>query len=226
VAPQGRHPCRDQSSSPLRLARISPPTRRVLLAASALARPTVDLVLEATASDGSTRSSLDQAVDAEVVAVHSGAVRFTHPLLSSVLYAEASAEERRRLYRRRLRRQRAARESLDEARQLFETLRAARWTDRATTELARIAGRASNPFALTPTEEQVATLVADGRTNPEVAASLFISVKTVEANLTRIYRKLGVSSRRELTRRIQDIPPSAQFKRSSWAALVPPNPTP
>jgi DNA-binding NarL/FixJ family response regulator len=53
--------------------------------------------------------------------------------------------------------------------------------------LARIAGRASNPLALTPTEEQVATLVADGRTNHEVAASLFISVKTVEANLTRIY---------------------------------------
>ena len=52
----------------------------VLLAASALARPTVDLVLEATASDGGTRS-LDQAVEAEVVAVHGGAVRFTHPLL-------------------------------------------------------------------------------------------------------------------------------------------------
>jgi predicted ATPase len=83
-----------------RLARISPSTRRVLLAASALARPTVNLVLEATARDGGTHASLDQAVDAEVVAVHGGEVQFTHPLLSSVVYAAASAEERRRLHRR------------------------------------------------------------------------------------------------------------------------------
>ena len=104
---------------------------------------------------------------------------------------------------RRLRRQRAARESLNEARRIFDTVGAVRWTDRARAELTRIAGRASSPLALTPTEEQVATLVADGRTNHEVAASLFISVKTVEANLTRVYRKLGVSSRRELLRRSQ-----------------------
>jgi DNA-binding CsgD family transcriptional regulator len=111
---------------------------------------------------------------------------------------------------RRLRRQRAARESLDEAYRVFATLGAARWTDRARTELARIGGRASTPLALTPTEEQVARLVTDGHTNHEVAASLFISVKTVEANLTRIYRKLAVSSRRELTRRIRDTQPAAQ----------------
>ena len=94
--------------------------------------------------------------------------------------------------------QRAARESLESALRRFDALGAARWADRARTELHRIAGRASDPLALTPTEEQVAKLVADGQTNPEVAAALFISVKTVEANLTRIYRKLGVTSRREL----------------------------
>jgi DNA-binding CsgD family transcriptional regulator len=105
---------------------------------------------------------------------------------------------------RRLRRQRGARESLDEARRIFETLGAERWTDRARAELARVAGRASAAFALTPTEEQVATLVAEGNTNHQIATLLFISVKTVEANLTRIYRKLGVSSRRELARRSQD----------------------
>jgi DNA-binding CsgD family transcriptional regulator len=127
---------------------------------------------------------------------------------------------------RRLRRQRAARESLNGARQVFETLGAERWTERAHVELARIAGRASNPLALTPTEEQVATLVADGRTNHEVAASLFISVKTVEANLTRIYRKLGVSSRRELARRTQGTRPSAESERSFRAASVSPVPTP
>jgi DNA-binding CsgD family transcriptional regulator len=106
---------------------------------------------------------------------------------------------------RRRRQQRAARASLEEARGIFDTLGAARWADRAGAEIARIAGRASSPLALTPTEGQVATLVAEGRTNHEVAAALFISVKTVEANLTRIYRKLGVSCRRELARRLQGV---------------------
>ena len=83
-----------------RLARISPSTRRALLAASALARPTIDLVLEATASDGVTHAELDQAVDAEVLTVHCGAVRFTHPSLASAVYTDASAHERGQLHRR------------------------------------------------------------------------------------------------------------------------------
>jgi DNA-binding CsgD family transcriptional regulator len=106
---------------------------------------------------------------------------------------------------RRLRQQRAARESLCEAHQIFEALGAARWCDRTAAELDRIGGRASSPRSLTPTEEQIARLVADGRSNGEVAAVLFVSVKTVEANLTRIYRKLGVSSRRELARHSQHV---------------------
>jgi DNA-binding CsgD family transcriptional regulator len=103
---------------------------------------------------------------------------------------------------RRLRRQRAARESLEEARRIFETIGADRWAERARAELARVAGRASSPLALTPTEQQVVALVAEGRTNHEVGLALSVSVKTVEANLTRIYRKLGVASRRELARQI------------------------
>jgi DNA-binding CsgD family transcriptional regulator len=106
---------------------------------------------------------------------------------------------------RRLRQQRAARESLREAHQIFEALGAARWCERTVVELDRIGGRASTPHSLTPTEEQIAKLAADGRTNGEVAAALFISVKTVEANLTRIYRKLGVSSRRQLARQVSDV---------------------
>jgi DNA-binding CsgD family transcriptional regulator len=51
---------------------------------------------------------------------------------------------------------------------------------------------------LTPTEQQVAQLAATGRTNREIAQELFITVKTVEANLSRVYRKLGVHSRAEL----------------------------
>lgn len=100
---------------------------------------------------------------------------------------------------RRAKQKRTARESLVTALRLFESQGATLWGTRTRSELARIAGRASSPLALTPTEEQVATLVADGRTNREVGASLFMSVKTVEANLTHIYRKLGITSRRELT---------------------------
>ena len=99
---------------------------------------------------------------------------------------------------RRAKQKRAARESLNTALRLFEAQGAMLWAARTSGELARISGRASSPLALTPTEEQVATLVADGRTNREVGGSLFMSVKTVETNLTHIYRKLGITSRREL----------------------------
>ena len=53
---------------------------------------------------------------------------------------------------------------------------------------------------LTATEQRVADLVVLGRRNREIAGELFVSVATVEAHLTRIYRKLGVRSRTELTR--------------------------
>lgn len=53
---------------------------------------------------------------------------------------------------------------------------------------------------LTPAGRRIADLVAAGHTNPEIAAALFISVKTVEANLTRIYRKLGLRGRVDLAR--------------------------
>jgi DNA-binding CsgD family transcriptional regulator len=102
--------------------------------------------------------------------------------------------------RRRAKRKREARESLGQALAIFQQLGAARWADRTRTELGRIGGRAPSPAHLTPTEERVAELVAEGQTNREIAGSLFLSVKTVEANLTHIYRKAGVTSRRQLAR--------------------------
>jgi DNA-binding CsgD family transcriptional regulator len=73
------------------------------------------------------------------------------------------------------------------------------WARRAEEELDRVApGRASG--ALTPTERRVAALVADGRRNKEIAQELLMSVATVEAHLTRTFRKLGIGSRSELTR--------------------------
>jgi DNA-binding CsgD family transcriptional regulator len=99
---------------------------------------------------------------------------------------------------RRAKRKREARDTLTQALEIFEGLGAAAWAERTRAELARIGGRAASSVDLTPTEAKVAELVAAGGTNREVADALFVSVYTVEANLKRIYRKLGIRSRTEL----------------------------
>jgi DNA-binding CsgD family transcriptional regulator len=107
---------------------------------------------------------------------------------------------------RRAKRKREARDTLTKASEIFDGLGAALWADRARAELARIGGRAPSSLELTPTEDRVAVLVAAGSTNREVADALFISIHTVEANLKRIYRKLGVRSRTELASKFQSDP--------------------
>ena len=99
---------------------------------------------------------------------------------------------------RRARRRAQARTVLTEAAELFDGLGSTPWAARAREELARIGGRAPGPTALTEGEERIAALVAEGRSNREVAAELFLAVSSVEAALWRIYRKLGVRSRTEL----------------------------
>ena len=101
---------------------------------------------------------------------------------------------------RRLKRRREARATLEQALALFETIGAALWAERARGELRRISGRAPTTGALTPAEERVAALVAEGKTNREVAATLFVSDRTVEGHLSRIFGKLGVRHRNELAR--------------------------
>jgi DNA-binding CsgD family transcriptional regulator len=103
---------------------------------------------------------------------------------------------------RRARRKRAAREALEEAGAVFEELGARAFAKQARAELRRIGGRAPAGDALTPTELRVAALVAEGRSTKEVAASLFVSPKTVEGHLSRIYAKLGVHSRTALSREL------------------------
>ncbi|MBY8875657.1 AAA family ATPase [Micromonospora sp. PLK6-60] len=99
---------------------------------------------------------------------------------------------------RRARRRREAGAALSAAAAEFTGIGAVAFADRAQAELARIGRRAPAPTALTPTEERVARLAAQGRTNRAIADTLFISPKTVEANLARVYRKLCISSRAEL----------------------------
>jgi len=99
---------------------------------------------------------------------------------------------------RRAKRKRAAKEHLDRALEIFESLPSPPWAGRARAELSRLGLRPPAPLALTATEERVAALAAAGHTNRQVAQALFLSPKTVEANLGRIYRKLGISSRAEL----------------------------
>ncbi|MDO3704669.1 LuxR C-terminal-related transcriptional regulator [Micromonospora sp. C28SCA-DRY-2] len=99
---------------------------------------------------------------------------------------------------RRLRRRRDAREALTAAAAEFDALGAAALAARARAEADRTGGRPPAPRQLTGTELEVARLAAAGRTNRVIADTLFISPKTVEANLARVYRKLGVASRAEL----------------------------
>ncbi|MEO5793193.1 MAG: helix-turn-helix transcriptional regulator [Gaiellaceae bacterium] len=99
---------------------------------------------------------------------------------------------------RRLKQKRAAAETLAEAAALFERLGSPDWARRTHDELGRIGLRRGDPDELTETERRVAELAASGLTNREVAQIAFVSPKTVEANLARVYRKLGIRSRAEL----------------------------
>lgn len=108
----------------------------------------------------------------------------------------------RGVVQRRMRRRAIARETLEHALALFEGRGATLWAERARSEIARIGVRSQAQVDLTPVEQRIAALVAQGCTNREIAASLSLSTKTVEANLTRSYRKLGIRSRAELAARL------------------------
>jgi DNA-binding CsgD family transcriptional regulator len=105
------------------------------------------------------------------------------------------------IVRRRARQKRPARDAISAALSGFEQLGAATWVEKARGELARIGGRRREE-GLTAAERRVATLVAEGQTNREVAAALFLGERTVASHLTHIYAKLGLRSRTELARRL------------------------
>ena len=99
---------------------------------------------------------------------------------------------------------------LRDALAVFEELGAVLWANRARAELAgadagrRTTAQARTHQGLTPAEQRVAELAASGMTNRDVAGKLFISSKTVEATLARVYRKLGIRSRAELGQRMRE----------------------
>jgi DNA-binding CsgD family transcriptional regulator len=110
--------------------------------------------------------------------------------------------------RRRSRRRADARSSLLSALATFESVGSEPWAEEARKEL-RATGLTVTPPEdaslrdLTPQELQVALIVAQGATTKEAAASLFLSPKTIEFHLGNTYRKLGVTSRTELVRRVE-----------------------
>jgi DNA-binding CsgD family transcriptional regulator len=98
---------------------------------------------------------------------------------------------------RRSKRKSAARSTLGQALGIFEDLGAPLWADRARHELSKIAGRATAD-GLTGAEHRIATLIAQGQTNRQVAAALFITENTVQTHIRHIFQKLGLRSRTEL----------------------------
>ncbi len=117
---------------------------------------------------------------------------------------------------RRARRKRSAREHLGRAAATFDQLGAALWSARAHEDLRRVSPGALRAHELSPTEERIAGLVRKGSTNKEIAQALFVSVKAVEGNLTRIYAKLGVRSRTELALQAR---PSESYEGSDGPSI-------
>jgi DNA-binding CsgD family transcriptional regulator len=103
---------------------------------------------------------------------------------------------------RRVKQKLAAAEALREALSIFDRLGAPLWSEQARAELARVGLRRVAGGELSETERRIAELAAQGLTNREIAKAAFISPKTVEANLARVYRKLGIGSRAELGSRM------------------------
>jgi DNA-binding CsgD family transcriptional regulator len=117
-------------------------------------------------------------------------------------FGEARALLALGIVRRRARQKRAAREAMELALAGFDAIGASGWAVETRAELGRVGGR-TREEGLTAAERRVAVLVAEGRTNREVAAALFLGERTVASHLTHIYAKLGVRSRTELARKVQ-----------------------
>jgi DNA-binding CsgD family transcriptional regulator/tetratricopeptide (TPR) repeat protein len=107
---------------------------------------------------------------------------------------------------RRAKRKSAARAALAEALRIFEQVGTPLWADKARLELTQVTA-GSRAGGLTGTERRVAALIAEGKTNREVAAAMFVTENTVQTHLRHIFQKTGVKSRTELAARLLSAPP-------------------
>lgn len=131
-------------------------------------------------------------------AVESAQQAMTHHARMTMPFEKARTQLLLGQLQRRQRRRVAAAETLREALSTFERVGAPLWADRARDELVRAETGRRGSAELSPSERRVAELAGSGMTIREIAAALFISPKTVDANIVRIYRKLGIHSRAEL----------------------------
>ncbi|MGZ4132618.1 MAG: AAA family ATPase [Actinomycetota bacterium] len=154
---------------------------------------------------GETRGTANRARG--LVLAATGDLRRAHAVLATAVEDHATAgnpfEHGRSLLalgsvERRLRQHGSARSRIDLAAECFEGLRADAWTARCEQERARVSGRAPARGSITPGDRQIVGLVAEGRTNREIARTLFLSESTVETHLRTIYRTVGVRTRAEL----------------------------
>jgi DNA-binding CsgD family transcriptional regulator len=147
------------------------------------------------AEDAADHAASDQAFDEALGLLRS--VRL--PLELGDVMLAYSAALRRRGERRK------ARAVVAEAAELAATCGSVLLAEQARSEQARLGARRSRrPEGLTETEAKVAVLASRGASNSEIAASLVVSVRTVEAHLSRVYAKLGFKSRRQLMIRFPD----------------------
>jgi DNA-binding CsgD family transcriptional regulator len=199
------------------------------LAAAVSLRPFLDALVEACVRSGQADRAASLAAEALAPAVATTQPRFVavayrmHAITTGEVDAfEAALEQHRSwgnrfeeartrlVYGEALRRRRqrvAAQEHLTAAASAFAAVGARVWGRRAKDELraagARLPRTASNT-PLTPQEQRVAGLVAEGLANKEIAARLVVSTKTVEGHLRNIFEKLGATSRTQVARAVAD----------------------
>jgi DNA-binding CsgD family transcriptional regulator len=138
------------------------------------------------------RGELTPAIEAMEAAVGHHAQRLLPLELGRTLLEKGSLE-------RRAKRKTAAKQTLEQALAVLEPLDAAIWVARGRDELGRIGlRRAVVSDGLTPAQSRVAELAVAGATNREIAQTLYMSERTVEAHLTKIYREFGIRSRAQL----------------------------
>ncbi len=170
-------------------------TQRLYECARALGRPSaVVAAARCSALIGAARGDVQTALDGLARALRDTPAVPVPLELARSLILKGQLE-------RRSKHKREAAASLQAARELCDRVGATLWAQRARTELDRL-GRPASRGELTTTEARIAAFVASGMTNRDVAAAAFVSVKTVEANISRIYRKLGIRSRAELGARL------------------------